>query len=464
MAVGTAWAGLAQDYDAAIADAKDARPGEIVRRLTAFASPEATDVFSPVTTQWKIIDGQWHVLVTTWAGNYLFQKNWPVNSTQTLEETTNLWVAPALQIRNFFKDSGFYPQSQEAMILRLEQLYGLPRNSGKKGFVEMWVRPVDLFRPSADPEVTDHEAELDFPWKTSRFMAASTAQVREYGQPAMTYEAWFGNRTATIYTQDADATWETRYPWTRLGYTYDWANDAYNHNHVGLDEFVLCGNSTIVVSGWVPTAQYEEYLSKPDGENGTIGTADRSAAIDWQSANQLSVDSLRQSNGLPSTVRQVLKTRSFRAQLDDVSGSGICGFSYAVTGLTAQRVENLRLFKLKDGGYLYFGYSPSSSASDGQWWLSGPDGAYLHPSAVLDQNVTYGLHFCVMDNGQYDIELAAGLIDDPQVLGVVAGDGSSGDSSGGGCVAGNGSDGMLLLFCALAGLVLWRNKLMLKMW
>ena len=45
--------------------------------------------------------------------------------------------------------------------MRLEKLLGLPPNSGKTKFVEIWVRPQDLFRPSPDPEITDCVAELD---------------------------------------------------------------------------------------------------------------------------------------------------------------------------------------------------------------------------------------------------------------------------------------------------------------
>ena len=47
-----------------------------------------------------------------------------------------------------------------------------------------------------------------------------------------TYTSWFNNRTRNIYTMGSSP-----YPWTRLGYTYDWGSS----NHVGLSEFVLHG-------------------------------------------------------------------------------------------------------------------------------------------------------------------------------------------------------------------------------
>lgn len=60
--------------------------------------------------------------------------------------------------------------------------------------------------------------------------------VRASAGPAagtfMSYPDWFANQTRYSYTADANP-----YPWTRLGYTYDWGSG----NHVGLSEFVVRG-------------------------------------------------------------------------------------------------------------------------------------------------------------------------------------------------------------------------------
>ena len=45
------------------------------------------------------------------------------------------------------------------------------------------------------------------------------------------------------------------YPWTGLGYTYDWGNPD---SEIGLSEFVILGGSTVGVDAVIPT---EEYLN-----------------------------------------------------------------------------------------------------------------------------------------------------------------------------------------------------------
>lgn len=102
-------------------------------------------------------------------------------------------------------------------VKRTEELLRLPKNKGYTYFVEMWIDPDDLWRPSPDNEVTDSSAELDIPTDVDS-----------------TYLVW-----NIIYSY-----YPMRYPWTRLGYTYDWGN---NTNEIGLSEFVIKPNSSIVV-------------------------------------------------------------------------------------------------------------------------------------------------------------------------------------------------------------------------
>jgi hypothetical protein len=132
------------------------------------------------------------------------------------------WVTAAPELQNFCKASTL---GHHALILRLEQLLGLPPNSGRKRFVELWVNHEDLFRPSPDPEITDHEAELEFP-ASSRFIKVADEHIR-----------WFNDWKSKAYTGQG-------YPWTRLGYTYDWGNPD---SEVGLSEFVIRKGAIVVI-------------------------------------------------------------------------------------------------------------------------------------------------------------------------------------------------------------------------
>lgn len=152
------------------------------------------------------------------------------------------WVTVAPELKNYF--GGAVPSS-----MRLAQLLGLPPEYATPGdpkeaqyFLEMWVSPADLYRPCPDPEITDRECQTDYStgifWNFSptEKVNATEGGIWEFRD----YKGWFDNRTQFIYSYAypaAKATDPLPYPWTRLGYTYDWGNP----NHIGLSEYVVRG-------------------------------------------------------------------------------------------------------------------------------------------------------------------------------------------------------------------------------
>jgi len=115
---------------------------------------------------------------------------------------------------DFFKNYKFTADS--ALQLRMLQLLGMPATNTPQYLVEIWVKPDDLFRPSPDNEITDNTAGLYFPDSTNS-----------------DYIIWFNNNIITSYYPEKG---KTKYPWTRLGYTYDWGNPMHEE---GLSEFIL---------------------------------------------------------------------------------------------------------------------------------------------------------------------------------------------------------------------------------
>lgn len=136
------------------------------------------------------------------------------------------WVAPPYEIKRQLQ---VYPGTN--VLLRLKQLLGMPYYSANDMVAEFWVDPKIMFRPSADPEITDHEAQVDFSY-TNAFVIVSPS-----------YYAWFTNEVAVN-------TW----PWTRLGYTYDWGNPT--GQIVGVSEFVIPRNSVFIVNSLTPAEKY----------------------------------------------------------------------------------------------------------------------------------------------------------------------------------------------------------------
>ncbi len=139
------------------------------------------------------------------------------------------WVTVAPELKEYFGNAMPEP-------MRIAQLLGLPPGDAtrKAYMLEMFVSPQDLFRPCPDPEITDSQCELDFPRDLFRVFDPTALIYSDQNtvNAFVDYQEWFENRMDFIYTA------EYPYPWTRLGYTYDWGNPR---NPVGLSEFVVHG-------------------------------------------------------------------------------------------------------------------------------------------------------------------------------------------------------------------------------
>lgn len=176
---------------------------------------------------WKKFNGEPYVLVVTWKSASYYP-----NGGDSLYNTGPypIWVTTAPQLKNWFQQQRCVDTN-----LRLKQLLGLPPvGTEYKYFVEFWVKPSDLFRPCPDSEVTDKTCSTCFPSNTST-----------------TYIAWFNNSRISRYYQ---CQLYDQYPWTQLGYTYDW-NPA-NLSHVGMSEFVIRENANIYVKRISTTKEY----------------------------------------------------------------------------------------------------------------------------------------------------------------------------------------------------------------
>lgn len=211
-------------YTDGVGDAAKPQPWEISRQLVAI-TPENQQLV------WKEIDGEAYLLVSSWKADTTFYKN---DSQTGRYDTGNypIWVTAAPQLQDLCRAKNF--GRREGLDFRLKQLLGLPPNVEKKYFVEFWVRPQDLFRPCPDAEISDSECELAFP---------------EHATDE--HKAWINElRLASYYNSQ----WDYNYPWTELGYTYDW--NKKNKSNVGMSEFVIGKNKKIIVHAFHTTGEY----------------------------------------------------------------------------------------------------------------------------------------------------------------------------------------------------------------
>ncbi len=198
-------------YRNAVKDAATAEPDEIYRGLTAVTAHNPDLI-------WQGTPGKSSVLVVSWT-------DWPgyrEQIGQSVPNTRVTWVTIAPELRVFCRKNRSVPIGLD---LRLKQLLGLPPDAQKKWLVEIWTDPQDLFRPSPDPEITDHESEIDFP-QSDRFLKISEQHIQ-----------WFNKMQNQSYG-------EYGFPWTRLGYTYDWGNPQ---SEIGLSEFAIRPSATVQI-------------------------------------------------------------------------------------------------------------------------------------------------------------------------------------------------------------------------
>jgi len=189
----------------------------------------------PINTQnadllWKKIDGEDYILVVTWKQNISYYKPY-LDSAYYNTGKYPIWITTAPELLKRMK-----AENSQDVDFRLKQLLGLPPNATYSYFVEFWVKPEDLFRPCPDSEITDSQCDLCFPENTDA-----------------SHITWINsNRISRYYECEL----YDNYPWSQLGYTYDWNPE--NKSHVGLSEFVIETNKNIVVNAIYTTKDYLE--------------------------------------------------------------------------------------------------------------------------------------------------------------------------------------------------------------
>ena len=198
-------------YKSAILDAMVADDAEIIDTLWAL-TPENTSL------QWKTIKGKPHVLMASFMR---YPSSYPVG-----DSITTSWGESWL----------FIPQQMKARIgasfsatsdttMRICQLLGLPPANERSNthIAEIWVNPERLYRPAG-----------------SRVITTKTATAPLSNNSPESFSSWFNNYIVFAYYRTLSGTTDYHYPWTRLGYTYDWAPKA---KEVGLSEYVFQANS-----------------------------------------------------------------------------------------------------------------------------------------------------------------------------------------------------------------------------
>lgn len=214
----------AELYARAMADAMITDSSEVSHELLRIKPDNAA-------LQWKTINGRSYVLMATFMR---FPSSYPEG-----DSITNTWGESWLFAPSQMKGRvgpGF--QAGSDTTLRVCQVLGLPPVNPKTNthIAEIWVPASQLYRPAGNPDITTN---------TTNAILVNNAPV--------SYAGWFNSYIIFAYYRPLQGATDFHFPWTRLGYTYDWAPGA---NEMGLSEFVLQPNSGIWVEKVRKVADY----------------------------------------------------------------------------------------------------------------------------------------------------------------------------------------------------------------
>lgn len=213
--------------DSIIAASANPTPAKQVDNLTAINAQNPNLV-------WKTIDGVRYLKVVTYKSTK--GATWYKNDQSGTYNTQQwaIWVTVAPSVQQYCgKLTNLSTAEKDA---RLEAYLGLQPKSGHTTWVELWVKEEDLFRPCPDNEISDSTCDLCLP-----------ENVPDW------YRKWFNETRANQYGGQP-ANGYVGYPWTQLGYTYDWWPEA--STIVGASEFVIKPHSIVIVGDKQLTEAY----------------------------------------------------------------------------------------------------------------------------------------------------------------------------------------------------------------
>ncbi len=202
-------------YTNAVLDASNAAPDKVSTHLTAIS-------LANTNLCWRTNAGVLQLKVATFLDHGSAERYYKPGPELLVNHDVWVTVCPDL--------ARFCATNQSAggnLLFRLNQLLGIPPGVIKDRVVEFWVSPNYLFRPTPEPAINSVSAGLS----SSVNAPLVSGNLRT---PAF-WPAWYNGNYSTRYAFAKGIT--NAYPYTQLGYTYDWATN--NPGHQGLSEFVI---------------------------------------------------------------------------------------------------------------------------------------------------------------------------------------------------------------------------------
>lgn len=175
---------------------------------------------------WRIVGTDTMVLVSSvqspdWMGS-AYSENQVFESSERLDDI--IWVTIPEQMDEYLAKDLEIADST-SLNIRLLQILGLKPDEDASMVYIFWVNKNDLLRPSYVNDVTTTHGAIEFAENT---------------EPEW-YEQWF--KYNVKYSYD-DPTEGLNYPFSRLGYTYDWGSES----KYGPSEYIILPSSKLIMN------------------------------------------------------------------------------------------------------------------------------------------------------------------------------------------------------------------------
>lgn len=274
-------------WDALGGDPATPQTATTPRTLLGFASTLTTlgwDPNRPDQYQVRTIDSvdyQCVRVATLTKPHSLWDK--PSGTTATLtyqiNETPHLiqpWVTAGNDLKSYLQQHYFSSEAvpgPDSVALRLQQALGLtPVDASSYGIATFWVPIQQVARPAYSGDPTAPMPELSL-------YADGSHRATEIGSPIGFSYVDPQDDTRTLPALQDYIAWNqatTTYPWTAMGYTFNWnslqdgsplvGNDPQRvTSPIGVTEFIVSGGTTVILDSWVPYSQFGSWVVPEPG-------------------------------------------------------------------------------------------------------------------------------------------------------------------------------------------------------
>lgn len=175
-------------------------------------------------------------------------KTFPEELRKKMSTQRLIWISPYPEIKNHLSTNS----DDRERNLKVRQITGLPVTDKipTQYAVDMWVDIRDLVRPCPDADLQSTVCPPSPPYAINDPELGTLKDIFAYIPRShdLTFEIWFKSNTENAYSG------KYPFPWTRLGYTYNW--DVSTENKQGVTEFFLRPGATVEIANVTELKDY----------------------------------------------------------------------------------------------------------------------------------------------------------------------------------------------------------------